>query len=495
MQYKITTESAEALNTGVLILPIFQPRTLIQDIQIFDEISEGYLSKILTRGDIKGEIGETLLLQDVANLVAERVLLVGCGEGKKALTVMQYKKIVTSAAKALQGLSAESAVSLLDKIEVSERGSYWKTRFFVETFADTNYTYDEYKTKKSPVNSLKHITLQVKVDKVSAAEKALAHSQAISCGMKATRDVANCPPNVCTPAYLAQQAQALTDSNSLMNLDIIDEAQMAELSMNAYLAVSSGSQHDAMMSIMHFNNHPNKDAKPIVLVGKGLTFDAGGISLKPAANMDEMKYDMGGAATVLGVMHAVAKLQLPLNIIGVMAGCENLPDGKAYRPGDILTSMSGQTIEVLNTDAEGRLVLCDALTYVERFDPAQVIDIATLTGACVVALGQHNSGLLTNDETMASALLNAAAQADDKAWRLPLSEEYTEQLKSTIADMANIGGPWGGASTAGAFLAHYTKNYPWAHLDIAGTAWRQGANKGATGRAVALLVQHLLNQL
>ena len=249
------------------------------------------------------------------------------------------------------------------------------------------------------------------------------------------------------------------------------------------------------MSILTFNNAPDKNTKPIVLVGKGLTFDAGGISLKPAADMDEMKYDMCGAASVFGTMKAIAELNLPLNVIGVLAGCENLPDGNAYRPGDILTTMNGLTVEVLNTDAEGRLVLCDALTYVERFEPEFVIDVATLTGACVVALGQHNSGLVSTDNELANALLQAATETTDKAWRLPLSEEYQEQLKSPFADLANIGGRWGGAITAGAFLSNFTKKYHWAHLDIAGTAWLQGANKGATGRPVSLLTQFLINQV
>lgn len=269
---------------------------------------------------------------------------------------------------------------------------------------------------------------------------------------------------------------------------------MADLGMNAYLAVSQGSVNEAQLSLIEYRNHPNPDAKPIVLVGKGLTFDAGGISLKPAESMDEMKYDMGGAASVYGVMNAIAELKLPLNVIGVLAGCENLPDGNAYRPGDILTTMKGLTVEVLNTDAEGRLVLCDTLTYVERFEPELVIDVATLTGACVVALGAHNSGLISTDDKLAKDLELAAAQSTDKAWRLPLGEEYQEQLKSNFADLANIGGRWGGAITAGAFLSNFTDKYRWAHLDIAGTAWLQGANKGATGRPVPLLVQFLINQ-
>ena len=265
--------------------------------------------------------------------------------------------------------------------------------------------------------------------------------------------------------------------------------------MQAYLAVSRGSHNEAKLTIMEYRNHPDPQSKPIVLVGKGLTFDAGGISLKPAAEMDEMKYDMCGAASVYGVMNALVSLQLPINVIGVLAGCENLPDGNAYRPGDILATMNGLTVEVLNTDAEGRLVLCDTLTYVQKFNPELVIDVATLTGACVVALGQHNSGLISTDDELAQQIELASRQSADKAWQLPLSEEYDEQLKSNFADLANIGGRWGGAITAGAFLSHFTKNYRWAHLDIAGTAWLQGANKGATGRPVPLLTQFLINRV
>ena len=313
--------------------------------------------------------------------------------------------------------------------------------------------------------------------------------------MKAAKDLANCPPNICNPAYLATQAKTLENSTALLKTTILGEAELSELGMQAYLAVSRGSHNEAKLTIMEYRNHPDPQSKPIVLVGKGLTFDAGGISLKPAAEMDEMKYDMCGAASVYGVMNALVSLQLPINVIGVLAGCENLPDGNAYRPGDILTTMNGLTVEVLNTDAEGRLVLCDTLTYVQKFNPELVIDVATLTGACVVALGQHNSGLISTDDELVQQIALASRQSTDKAWQLPLSEEYDEQLKSNFADLANIGGRWGGAITAGAFLSHFTKNYRWAHLDIAGTAWLQGANKGATGRPVPLLTQFLINRV
>lgn len=299
---------------------------------------------------------------------------------------------------------------------------------------------------------------------------------------------------MCNPAYLAELAKGLAAEYANITTTIVDETEMAQLGMNAYLAVSRGSDNPAYLSVMEYKNHPNPDAKPIVLVGKGLTFDSGGISIKPSDSMDEMKYDMGGAASVYGIMKALAEMQLPLNVIGVMAGCENMPDGNAYRPGDILTTMNGLTVEVLNTDAEGRLVLCDTLTYVERFEPELVVDMATLTGACMIALGAHNSGLMSTNNVLANDLLSAAEQADDKAWRLPLGEEYQEQLKSNFADLANIGGRLGGAITAGQFLSNFTKKYTWAHLDIAGTAWKSGANKGATGRPVPLLSQFLINK-
>ncbi|EPE3083836.1 leucyl aminopeptidase, partial [Morganella morganii] len=275
---------------------------------------------------------------------------------------------------------------------------------------------------------------------------------------------------------------------------VIGEEQMKELGMLAYLAVGQGSRNESLMSVIEYKGNPDPEARPIVLVGKGLTFDSGGISIKPADSMDEMKYDMCGAATVYGVMRVVAELGLPLNVIGILAGCENMPGGNAYRPGDILTTMSGQTVEVLNTDAEGRLVLCDTLTYAERFDPETVIDIATLTGACMVALGNHFSGLMANHNPLAHELLNASEQAGDRAWRLPLAEEFYEQIESNFADLANTGGRLGGAITAGCFLSRFATRYNWAHLDIAGTAWRSGKNKGATGRPVALLSQFLLNR-
>ena len=312
--------------------------------------------------------------------------------------------------------------------------------------------------------------------------------------MSLTRLLADLPPNICTPTYLANTAKKLADEFDSIKVEVLERKQIEALKMGAFLSVAKGSDEPPVFIVIKHSPANSTDEAPLVLVGKGLTFDAGGISLKPAANMDEMKYDMGGAASVLGSMRAVAELGLNREIIGIIAACENLPSGKANKPGDVVTSMAGKTIEILNTDAEGRLVLCDALTYAERFKPASVINIATLTGACVVALGDINSGLFSNDDALAEQLKEASQQANDSVWQLPISDEYQAKLKSNFADIANIGTPGAGSITAACFLARFTENYAWAHLDIAGTAWNSGANKGATGRPVPLLVQYLINQ-
>ena len=489
MKYQAKNQAFSQAADGI-VLGLYENNEFSKSFNEIDLAAQGYLNRLIQSGELTGKLGQTLLLRDLPGVATKRVLIVGCGK-KGELTERRYNQLIQSMLKALNNANIREVVSYLTEIEIKDRDLYWNVRFAIEIIEHTNYRFDRFKSEKPESTALESLIFNTDCPQ---AQRAIAHAQAVSAGVKAARDIANMPPNICNPAYLAEQAKHLAAEFGALSLEVIDETQMAELGMNAYLAVSRGSANPAYMSILHFNNAPDKNAKPIVLVGKGLTFDAGGISLKPAADMDEMKYDMGGAASIFGVMAAVAQLDLPLNVIGVLAGCENLPDGNAYRPGDILTTMNGLTVEVLNTDAEGRLVLCDALTYAERFEPQLLIDVATLTGACVVALGQHNSGLICEDESLAADLLHAAQQTTDKAWRLPLSEEYQEQLKSPFADLANIGGRWGGASTAGAFLSNFTKKYRWAHLDIAGTAWLQGANKGATGRPVALLTQFLINQ-
>lgn len=491
--YAKNTELSQV--TDCLIIGIYENQQLSKAATDLNELTEGYIQHLVNSDEITGKIGQTLMLRNLPNVMAKRVLLVGCGT-QNELNERQYKQLLQKVIQSLKETQTQQFVSFLTEIVIKNRDIYWNIRFAIETFSEGLYLFEQFKSKKST----NLVTLQEGIfnlpmgESQSLANLAIQHANAVALGIMNAKDVANCPPNICNPTYLAQLAQNLATQSPLIKTQIIDEKEMQKLGMTAYLAVSQGSQNEAKMSIIEYRNHPNPQAKPIVLVGKGLTFDAGGISLKPADSMDEMKYDMCGAASVYGVLQAVLALKLPLNVIGVLAGCENLPDGNAYRPGDILTTMSGLTVEVLNTDAEGRLVLCDALTYVKDLDPELVIDVATLTGACVVALGQHNSGLIATDEVLAQQLLQAAEQTNDKAWRLPLSEEYQEQLKSNFADLANIGGRWGGAITAGAFLSNFTKDYPWAHLDIAGTAWLQGANKGATGRPVSLLTQFLINR-
>ncbi|HEK2711046.1 TPA: leucyl aminopeptidase [Proteus mirabilis] len=495
MEFNVKSGSPEKQRSACIIVGVFEPRRLSPIAEQLDKISDGYISALLRRGELEGKVGQSLLLHHVPNVLSERVLLIGCGK-ERELDERQYKQIIQKTINTLNETGSMEAVCFLTELHVKGRNNYWKVRQAVETAKDCLYTFDQLKSNKIELRRpLRKMVFNVPTRReLPSGERAIAHGLAIASGIKACKDLANMPPNICNAAYLASQARQLADSSANVSTRVIGEEQMKELNMNAYLAVGQGSQNESLMSIIEYKGNQDPESRPIVLVGKGLTFDSGGISIKPADGMDEMKYDMCGAATVYGVMRVVAELQLPINVIGVLAGCENMPGGKAYRPGDILTTMSGQTVEVLNTDAEGRLVLCDTLTYVERFEPELVIDIATLTGACMVALGHHYSGLMSNHNPLAHELMNASEQAGDRAWRLPLGEEFYEQIESNFADLANTGGRLGGAITAGCFLARFASKYNWAHLDIAGTAWRSGKAKGATGRPVSLLSQFLLNR-
>ncbi|KAB7681430.1 leucyl aminopeptidase [Plesiomonas shigelloides] len=495
MEFSVKSGSPEKQRSACIVVGVFEPRRLSPIAEQLDKISDGYISSLLRRGDLEGKPGQMLLLHQVPNILSERVLLVGCGK-ERELDERQFKQIIQKTINTLNETGSMEAVCFLTELHVRGRNTYWKVRQAVESAKEALYTFDQMKSiKVEPRRPLRKLVFNVPTRReLSVGEKAIQHGLAVASGLKIAKDLGNMPPNICNPAYLASHARQLADEFSPVTTRVIGEQQMKDLGMNAYLAVGQGSQNESLMSVIEYKGAVNPDDKPIVLIGKGLTFDSGGISIKPSDGMDEMKYDMCGAATVFGVMRAVAELQLPLNVVGILAGCENMPDGRAYRPGDILTTMSGQTVEVLNTDAEGRLVLCDTLTYAERFDPELVIDVATLTGACVIALGHHISGLLSNHNPLANDLLSASEQAGDRAWRLPLGDEYQEQLESNFADMANIGGRPAGAITAGCFLSRFTKKYYWAHLDIAGTAWRSGKSKGATGRPVPLLTQFLLNR-
>ncbi len=493
MEFSVKSGSPEKQRSACIVVGVYEPRRLSPVAEQLDQISEGYISNLLRRGDLEGKPGQVLLLHHVPNVLSERVLLVGCGK-ERELNERQYRQIIKKTIDTLNETGSMESVCFLTEMHVKGRDTYWKVRQAVEATMHSLYSFDQLKSKKDEARRpLRKLVFNVPTRReLTLGESAIEHSLAISNGSKMCRDVANMPPNICNPAYLAEQGKTLEEYEKV-SVSTVGEEEMAKLGMNSYLAVGRGSENESIMTIIDYKGGKEGDA-PIVLVGKGLTFDSGGISIKPSAQMDEMKYDMGGAAGVLGTMRALAELDLPLNVIGVLAGCENMPSSRAYRPGDVLTTMSGKTVEVLNTDAEGRLVLCDALTYVERFDPDLVVDVATLTGACVVALGKHASGLLSSHNPLAHELLNASEQSGDRAWRLPLWDEYQDQLDSPFADFTNLGGRDAGTITAACFLSRFTKKYNWAHLDVAGTAWVSGANKGATGRPVPMLTQFLMNR-
>jgi leucyl aminopeptidase len=494
VEFSVKSGSPEKQRSACIVVGVFEPRRLTPVAEQLDEISGGYISNLLRRGDLEGKPGQMLLLHHVPNVLSERVLLVGCGK-ERELDERQYKQIISKTIKTLNETGSMEAVCFLSELHVKGRDTYWCVRQAVEATQNSLYTFLQLKTKKGePRRPLRKMVFNVPTRReLPIGERALEHGLAVSLGAKTTRDVANMPPNICNPLYLFEQAKLLEKEYTNLHVDSVNEKQMEGLGMHSYLAVGRGSANESIMTIMEHKGGP-ADQDPIVLVGKGLTFDSGGISIKPGEAMDEMKYDMGGAAGVLGTMHTISALNLPINVVGILAGCENMPDANAYRPGDILTTMSGQTVEVLNTDAEGRLVLCDALTYVERFNPELVIDVATLTGAVVVALGKHASGVFSNHNPLAHELINASEQSGDKAWRMPLWDEYQDQIESPFADMANLGGKGAGAITAACFLSRFTRKYNWAHMDIAGTAWVGGKEKGSTGRPVPMLSQFLMNR-
>jgi leucyl aminopeptidase len=494
MEFKIKTGDLATHKTPCLVLGIFEKRKLSGPAERINEAGDGHLNKLLKKGDIEGEAGQTLMLYELPGVAAERVLLIGLGK-KKDFTRTNYRKALAAATTLLQQSSAgEATLALPDSLPLA-LDLYTSVRDAVVTVEDKVYRYSHTKDdKRAPKTPLKRLNLWIgKKSDTADAERAASHGQAMAEGIRLARELGNLPGNICTPSYLAEQARALGNQYPRLEVEVLEEDQMAELGLGALLSVSRGSRQPAKLIVMHYRGAP-KETKPVVLVGKGLTFDAGGISLKPAAEMDEMKYDMAGGAAVIGAMRAACELALPIHLIGVVPASENLPDGAANKPGDIVTSLSGQTIEILNTDAEGRLILCDALTYCERFEPEIVVDLATLTGACVVALGKHPAGLFTSDDRLAAELLAAGEAAGDRAWRLPLWDEYQSQLDSNFADMANVGGRDGGAITAACFLARFTKKYRWAHLDIAGITWLTGKEKGGTGRPVALLTHWLLER-
>ncbi|MCF7202009.1 leucyl aminopeptidase [Pseudomonas oligotrophica] len=494
MEFVVKTAKAPSLKTATLVLPVAQDRSLGDYARSVDQASGGAISAILKRGDLDGKAAQTLLLHDIPGLKAERLLLLGVGKADE-LDTRQWRKIVGAAAGVLKSLGGADAAFAMQDVQVKNRDPRAATRLLVEILADGDYQFDRFKSKKADARPLNKVVLLCDKAQQAEFERAAAEAKAIAAGMALARDLGNLPPNHCHPTFMAEQARQLAKSHKSLKVEVLDEKKLRELGAGAFLAVSQGSEQPGCIVVMQYNGG-KKGEQPYALVGKGITFDTGGISLKPGLGMDEMKYDMCGAASVLGTFRAVLELQLPINLVGLLACAENMPSGRATRPGDIVTTMSGQTVEILNTDAEGRLVLCDTLTYAERFKPRAVIDVATLTGACIVALGSNTSGLLGNDQVLVDQVLAAGESAADRAWQLPLFDEYQEQLDSPFADIANIGGPKAGTITAGCFLSRFTKAYPWAHLDIAGTAWISGGKeKGATGRPVPLLTQYLLDRV
>lgn len=496
----LTSTSLHQTKTAALAVGVFSDGILSQAADIIDKASNGAVKAVL-KDEFKARPGTHLVLRNLQGVTAQRVVLVGLG-AQEAYKPAVHAKAEAAFAQYCAKANLKEGVSTLAGIECPDSTLSQRTKALAIAAGEATYHYDATLSKKedNPAPALKKITTWVTRAQSTEAKSGLREGQAIGSGMNLTRLLGDLPGNVCTPTYLGETAKKLAKQFKTLKAEVLNQKQIEALGMGSFLSVAAGSQEPPVFIVLKHtpsgNGKSKKDkAAPLVLVGKGLTFDSGGISIKPAKGMDEMKYDMCGAATVLGTLQAVAELDLDREVIGLIASCENMPGGRANKPGDVVTSMSGQTIEILNTDAEGRLVLCDALTYAERFKPAAVIDIATLTGACVVALGHVNTGLFSTDEALTEQLLSAGREVNDTAWHMPLDDAYQEQLKSRFADIANIGGPAAGAVTAACFLARFTKAYSWAHLDIAGTAWHSGgSNKGASGRPVPMLVQYLIGQ-
>lgn len=500
IEFSIKNGNPEKLLSNCVIVGVYESNQLSDAALAINAVSAGYIANIVKRGDMDGKLASTLMLHNVPGTLSERVLLVGLGKASD-FAEKQYCQAVRASTKAVAASGATDAATFLAGLPISQLSTHRKVAYLAEATLDVSYKFDAIKRKKEDgkkednkknesKKSFAKLVVYVAASEVNEAESGLAHGKALAEGVSLAKDLGNLPPNVCTPTYLAETAESLGKKYDF-KVKVLTRDELEKLGMGSFLGVAQGSEEPPKFIIMQYLKG-KKSQKPVVLVGKGITFDTGGISLKPGGDMDEMKYDMCGAASVIGTFKTIAEMDLPLNVIGIIPTCENMPDGRAIRPGDVLTSMSGLTIEVLNTDAEGRLILCDALTYAERFEPSAVIDIATLTGACVIALGHHASGLFSNNEALASELLEAGEASLDRAWHMPMWDDYQPLLDSNFADMANIGGRAAGSITAACFLSRFAKKYEWAHLDVAGTAWKSGKEKGGTGRPVPLLTEFLV---
>ncbi|WP_317931304.1 leucyl aminopeptidase [Halioxenophilus sp. WMMB6] len=494
MNFQAKDTSIEQLKADCLVVAASEGDQQNAAFTSVDKLLKGQLSELIRAGDIKTGLGATTLLPGLALGSVKRLLVVGLGK-TSPLSRDQFQKVARNIAGKLYSKSIKTAAIALDTIAVKGADDSWQASQVAREITLSSYQYDTTKSEKRKPVALKAVNYVVADKKLlAAAKKGLSHGAAVGEGMNLTRELGNLPGNYCTPAYLASQARSLARNQPKLSVKILKEKEMRELGMGSLLSVAAGSDQEAHLIVMEYKGAA-KTVKPHALVGKGITFDSGGISLKPGLGMDEMKFDMCGAASVFGAMKTLLTLAPAINVVAVVAAAENMPNGKATKPGDVITSMSGKTIEVLNTDAEGRLILCDALTYVERFKPQSIIDIATLTGACIVALGKHMSGLYSNDDAMAGELAQLSQAVCDKAWHMPMGDEYQKQLDSNFADIANIGGPHGGSITAACFLSRFTEGFTWAHLDIAGVAWHSGNLKGATGRPVPLLVEYMLSKV
>jgi len=494
MNFDVWTKGLASLSVDCLVVSVFDEGDLGEEAQALDAASSGRLKALVARGDFPGRASETLLLTDVEGIKATRVLLVGLGT-RRALTRKIWRRATAVAVTSLTRTRIRTVAFALDRPAAKDLDDYYFGKVVAEVVGAALYRVNDLKTAKKPKPpALEKIFVgPIKASNIAAAKRGLEHGQGVALAMKTQRDLANLPGNVCTPSYLANHARSIGKKYPAVRVQVLDEQAIRRQKMGCFLAVTQGSDEPPRFIVLDYRGGKST-AEPIVLVGKGITFDTGGISLKDPPTMDEMKFDMSGSAAVLAALTLVAELRLPIRVVGVIAACENMPDGRAVKPGDIVTSMSGQTVEILNTDAEGRLVLCDALHYARRFEPSVIIDIATLTGACVIALGSHHTGVMSNDDELAQEIVSAGRRADDRAWQLPVTDEYGDQLKSNFADLANIGGREGGALTAAAFLSKFTQGMKWAHLDVAGTAYQGGANKGSTGRPTPLLAEFLIRR-
>jgi leucyl aminopeptidase len=494
MEFMAIVDAKARVPSGCAVIGIYENGDLGTAARQIDKQLEGLITGLLGSGDFAAKLGDTLMLPLPSGSTAARVLLMGLGT-RAAFGRKQYRKAVLSSAQAVAKTGANDAIVYLAMETVAELDVQYRARVISEVFTSQAYKIPDLKTAPKPkarrLGLVKVATADARAAKTAAL--GLRQGAAIGSGLKFARDLANLPPNVCTPTYMGTRTLQMAKEFPSLRAKVFDEGAIKVLKMGALLAVAQGSAQPPRLIVCEYRG-ARKAAAPLCLIGKGITFDSGGISLKEPPGMDEMKFDMGGGAAVLGAVRAIAELKLPINVVAIVAAAENMPGGRAVKPADIVTTMSGQTVEILNTDAEGRLVLCDAITFSRRYAPATVVDVATLTGACVVALGNQISGLMSNTPALAQELEAAGIRADDRAWRLPIGEEYADLLKSNFADIANVGGREGGACTAASFLGKFAKDLKWAHLDVAGTAWLSGSQKGSTGRPVPLLVDFLIHR-